>query len=138
MYVDTGVTIGDRVKVQNNVSIYQGVTIGDEVFLGPSCVFTNDLLPRATSTAWTVVPTRVGTGASIGANATIVCGVAIGERAMVGAGAVVTRDVASHQLVLGNPARHHGWVCACGTVVSRELDPPPDPIRCNRCSEQAT
>lgn len=133
VYVDTGVVLGDGVKVQNNVSIYQGVEIGDEVFLGPSCVFTNDLYPRAAGGSWSVVPTSVRHGASIGANATIVCGTTIGEWAMVAAGTVVTRDVAPHQLVLGNPARHHGWVCPSGHVVSRTVDPPDDPTDCSTC-----
>lgn len=135
VYVDAGVVLGDRVKVQNNVSVYQGVTIEDDVFLGPSCVFTNDLLPRASNPTWEVVTTRVRRGASIGANATIVCGTTIGEWAMVGAGAVVTRDVAPHQLVLGNPARPHGWVCRCGGVVSNDVTSPPAPIRCAECAE---
>jgi acetyltransferase-like isoleucine patch superfamily enzyme len=135
VYVDAGAVVGDRVKVQNNVSIYDGVTIEDEVFLGPSCVLTNDLRPRATSTRWEVVPTLLRRGASIGANATVVCGVTIGEWAMVAAGAVVTRDVAPHQLVLGNPARHHGWVCRNGHVVSRDADPPDDPDDCATCRE---
>lgn len=124
VFVDAGVVIGDGVKIQNNVSVYHGVTIGDDVFVGPSAVFTNDLRPRAHSSDWKVVETRVESGASVGANATIVCGVVLGENCMVGAGAVVTRDVRPHQLVLGNPARHHGWVCRCGRVLSREAAPP--------------
>ena len=130
VYVDAGVSIGDRVKIQNNVSVYQGVTVADDVFLGPSCVFTNDLLPRAAAPEWHITPTTVETGASVGANATIVCGTTIGAWAMVAAGSVVTRDVAPHQLVLGNPARHHGWVCRCGQVVSRDPRPPTDLERC--------
>ncbi|QGG95986.1 acyltransferase [Actinomarinicola tropica] len=137
VYVDAGVRLGDGVKVQNNVSIYRGVDIGDEVFLGPSCVFTNDLLPRAGNDDFRVVPTTVRRGASIGANVTIVCGTTLGEWSMVAAGSVVTRDVAPHQLVLGNPARHHGWVCRRGHVVSRAAEPPPDPDRCPACEEPA-
>jgi UDP-2-acetamido-3-amino-2,3-dideoxy-glucuronate N-acetyltransferase len=133
VYVDTGVVVGDRCKVQNNVSLYRGLSVGDEVFLGPSCVFTNDLLPRATSESWEIIATVVERGASIGANATIVCGLTIGEWAMVGAGAVVTHDVAPHQVVLGTPARLHGWVCRCGRVVARGSDAPPDPVACARC-----
>jgi UDP-2-acetamido-3-amino-2,3-dideoxy-glucuronate N-acetyltransferase len=136
VYVDADVVLGDRVKVQNNVSIYRGVTIGDDVFLGPSCVFTNDLYPRASADDWTVVPTRVDDGASIGANATIVCGTTIGAWAMVAAGSVVTRDVAPHQLVLGNPAHHHAWVCRRGHIVSRDVAPPPDPDDCAQCGEE--
>lgn len=131
VYVDAGVTIGDRSKIQNNVSVYTGVTLGDEVFVGPSAVFTNDRVPRAVGD-WEVVPTRVHDGASIGANATVVCGVEIGRCAMVGAGAVVTRSVEDHQLVLGNPARPAGWVCTCGTVVSRDAPRPAD-LRCGDC-----
>lgn len=110
VYVDRGVEIGDRVKVENYASIYFGVTIEDDVFIGPHVVFTNDRYPRSSPTDWQVVPTRVERGASIGANATIRCGVRIGAYAMVGAGAVVTRDVPSFALVLGNPARVVGRV----------------------------
>lgn len=119
VYVDAGVTIGNLVKVQNNVSVYVGVTLEDEVFVGPSAVFTNDLRPRAQNPDWGVTPTVVRRGASIGANATIVCGTEIGAYAMVAAGSVVTRDVAPHQLVAGNPARHRGWVNRAGEVVAR-------------------
>jgi acetyltransferase-like isoleucine patch superfamily enzyme len=105
VYVDANVTIGDRCKIQNGVSVYQGVTIGDDVFVGPDAVFTNDLVPRAFNAEWTITPTRVDDGASIGANATIVCGTTIGEYAMVAAGSVVTRDVPPFTLVRGNPAR---------------------------------
>lgn len=124
VFVDSGAVIGDRVKVQNNVSVYAGVTIGDDVFVGPSAVFTNDLVPRAFNSGWSITDTRIGNGASIGANATIVCGNDIGDFAMVGAGAVVTRPVRPHELVLGNPARHAGWVDRDGTVISREDEAP--------------
>jgi UDP-2-acetamido-3-amino-2,3-dideoxy-glucuronate N-acetyltransferase len=120
VYVDANARVGDRVKIQNNVSIYQGVTIEDEVFVGPCAVFTNDLRPRAQNPDWTITPTLVRRGASIGANATLVCGVEIGEYAMVAAGAVVTRDVQPYQLVAGNPARPKGWVDKSGEVVSHE------------------
>ena len=120
VFVDRDVSIGDRVKVQNNVSVYAGVTLSDDVFVGPSAVFTNDRFPRAFAGEWTISPTLVGRGASIGANATIVCGVHIGELAMVGSGAVVTRDVAAHALVTGNPAVISGWVCTCGVTMPRE------------------
>lgn len=132
VYVDAGASVGDRSKIQNNVSVYAGVTLESEVFVGPSAVFTNDRAPRAAG-EWEVVPTIVRRGASIGANATIVCGTEIGAYAMVGAGAVVTRSVADHQLVVGNPARHAGWVCACGVVVCREAARPAD-LRCPACS----
>ena len=124
VYVDEGVHIGARCKLQNNVSVYKGVTIGDDVFVGPSATFTNDKVPRAFNTDWTVTPTTVLDGASIGANSTIVCGVTIGRFAMVAAGATVTHDVADHQLVAGTPARHLGWVDREGNVVSREAERP--------------
>jgi len=124
VYVDEGVHIGARCKLQNNVSVYKGVTIGDDVFVGPSATFTNDRVPRAFNTEWTVTPTTVLDGASIGANSTIVCGVTIGRFAMVAAGATVTHDVADHQLVAGTPARHLGWVDREGNVVSRAAERP--------------
>ncbi|MEX0985641.1 MAG: acyltransferase [Actinomycetota bacterium] len=119
VYVDTDVVIGDGCKIQNHVSLYQGVTLEDDVFVGPSVAFTNDLHPRARSDAWEVVPTFVRSGASIGANATIVCGVEIGANAMIAAGAVVTGDVRAHALVMGAPGRIAGWVCVCGHTLSR-------------------
>lgn len=110
-----GVVLGNRVKVQNNVSVYTGVTCDDDVFLGPSCVFTNIVNPRsAISRKHAFVPTKVCKGASIGANATIICGCVIGAYALIGAGAVVTKDVPPYALVVGNPARLIGWVSAYG------------------------
>lgn len=113
--VSPGVKLGKNVKVQNNVSIYTGVICEDDVFLGPSMVFTNVINPRsAIVRKHEYMLTRVGKGASIGANATIVCGNEIGEYAMIGAGAVVTRDVSPYALVVGNPARQIGWVSEYG------------------------
>lgn len=104
VFVAPNVVIGDGVKIQNGVSVYEGVTIEDEAFLGPHCVFTNDLWPRAVG-PWEISPTLVKKGASIGANATIICGNTLGEYSMVGAGSVVTKSVQPYTLVCGNPAR---------------------------------
>lgn len=116
VYIGSHVTVGDGCKLQNNVSVYEGVTLGNGVFCGPSCVFTNDLTPRARYPKGRdhFVATAVLEGASIGANATIVCGHTIGQNAMIGAGAVVTTDVPDHALMLGVPAVQHGFVCTCG------------------------
>lgn len=119
VYIDHAVTIGDRCKVQNSVSVYNGVTIGDDVFVGPNACFTNDKVPRANNADWSVTPTVVKSGASIGANATIVCGITIGEYAMVAAGSVVTKDVAPYSLVMGNPARHVSYVDEAGNRVEK-------------------
>lgn len=109
------VVLGDNVKVQNNVSVYTGVTCEDDVFLGPSCVFTNVINPRsAVNRKNKYMKTHVGKGATIGANATIVCGHNIGEYAFIGAGAVVTKDVLPYALVVGNPSRQVGWVSEYG------------------------
>ena len=109
------VYLGQNVKVQNNVSVYTGVICEDDVFLGPSCVFTNILNPRsAINRKGDYLPTRVKKGATIGANATILCGNQIGAYAFVGAGAVVTHSVLDYALVVGNPAKPIGWVSAYG------------------------
>lgn len=109
------VVLGNNVKVQNNVSIYTGVTCDDDVFLGPSCVFTNVINPRsAVNRKSEYLKTHVGKGASIGANATIVCGHNIGKYAFIGAGAVVTKHVPDYALVAGNPARQMGWMSEYG------------------------
>ena len=113
--VSPGVELGCNVKVQNNVSLYTGVTCGDDVFLGPSCVFTNITNPRSSVVRrGQYAKTHVGRGASIGANATIICGHDIGAFAFIGAGAVVTKTVPAYALVLGNPARQVGWMSAFG------------------------
>jgi UDP-2-acetamido-3-amino-2,3-dideoxy-glucuronate N-acetyltransferase len=111
-----GTRLGDNVKVQNNVSIYEGVELADDVFCGPSCVFTNVPNPRShVSRKHEYRPTRVGRGASIGANATIVCGATLGEYCFIGAGAVVRGTVPAYALMVGVPARRVGWMCQCGT-----------------------
>src|SRR5256886_1469596 len=120
-YIDADVVLGDGCKVQNFATIYKGVTIGNRVFVGPHACFTNNMYPRADSTDWEIVPTRVEDGASIGANATVLCGITIGRRAMVAAGAVVTKDVPAHALVLGFPAMVKGWVCECGRPLDRNM-----------------
>lgn len=113
--ISPDVVIGNNTKIQNNVSIYTGVTCDDDVFLGPSCVFTNVINPRsAVNRRGQYVKTHVGKGASIGANATIVCGHDIGRFAFIGAGAVVTKQVPDYALVLGNPARQVGWMSEYG------------------------
>ena len=120
--VSPGAVVGNGVKIQNNVSVYSGVTIEDDVFCGPSMVFTNVLTPRAfVDRKSEFVETVVRRGATIGANATIVGGNKIGEFAMIGAGAVVTKDVRNHALVLGNPAREVGWVSRSGERLGEDL-----------------
>ena len=129
--IANNVKIGNGVKVQNNVSIYEGVELEDFVFCGPSMVFTNDLTPRAKYPKGPAgyKNTILKKGATVGANATIVCGHIIGEWAMIAAGAVVTKDVPSHALMAGIPARQIGWVCECGERLS-------DNLECSKCKRQ--
>lgn len=121
--VSNNVRVGNGVKVQNNVSLYEGVELEDYVFCGPSCVFTNDLTPRAKYPKGHIgyKKTLVEEGASIGANATVVCGHTIGKWALIGAGTVVTSNVPAHALMLGIPARKKGWVCECGELLHEGL-----------------
>lgn len=116
VFVGANVTIGDNVHIQNNVSVYEGVELEDDVFCGPSMVFTNVFNPRSEIARMDEVrPTLVRRGATIGANATIVCGITIGEYAFIGAGSVVTKNVPPFALLYGNPAVQHGWMCACAS-----------------------
>ena len=134
-FVQDGAVLGNRVRLQNNVSVYRGVVLGDGVFCGPSCVFTNVTRPRAeVSRKDEFAPTEVGSGVTIGANATVVCGNAIGAYAFIGAGAVVTRPVPAHALVVGNPARVRGWVCRCGERLALDVRPAAGAqATCDRC-----
>ncbi|MEG0899886.1 MAG: DapH/DapD/GlmU-related protein [Oscillospiraceae bacterium] len=131
VYIGKNVSIGENVKIQNNVSIYSGVMIEDNVFCGPSAVFTNVLFPRSSypNDESSYLKTLVKSGATIGANATIICGHNIGHNAMVGAGSVVTRDIKDGELVVGSPQKHIGWVCECGN----KLD---DLFICKKCGNK--
>ena len=121
--VSSKVKLGNNVKVQNNVSIYTGVICEDDVFLGPSMVFTNVLNPRSSIIRKNEYhPTIVRKGASIGANATIVCGNNIGQYAFIGAGAVITKPVPDYALMVGNPAKQNGWMCKCGVKLSSKAE----------------
>lgn len=131
--ISNNVKIGDGCKLQNNVSLYEGVELESYVFCGPSCVFTNDLTPRAKYPKGRAAYKRtcVREGASIGANATIVCGNVIGRWALIAAGAVVTSDVLNHALMVGVPAKRIGWVCECGQVLKEGL-------KCHSCGRTYT
>jgi UDP-2-acetamido-3-amino-2,3-dideoxy-glucuronate N-acetyltransferase len=127
------VVLGDNVKIQNNVSVYTGVILEDDVFCGPSMVFTNVINPRShVSRKDEYRPTLVRRGASLGANSTIVCGHTIGRYAFIGAGAVVTKDVPDYALVVGNPGRVAGWMCDCGVKLAATAKPPAT-ARCVSC-----
>jgi UDP-2-acetamido-3-amino-2,3-dideoxy-glucuronate N-acetyltransferase len=141
VYIDFGVSIGSMVKIQNNASVYHGVTVEDGVFIGPHVCFCNDMLPRAITPDgrmkgnddWEVGPTLVRYGASVGAGSVILPNVTIGSFALIGAGSVVTRSVPDHGLVYGNPARLHGYVCACGRLLEG-VEAPPENGEFPRCS----
>ena len=129
--ISNNVKIGNGVKIQNNVAVYEGVEIEDDVFCGPSCVFTNDLTPRARYPKGhdNYKKTIIRKGASIGANATIVCGHIVGEWALIGAGAVVVENVPAHALMLGVPAKQKGWVCECGEILKNGFT-------CSKCGRK--
>ncbi|MGQ0612743.1 MAG: acyltransferase [Planctomycetaceae bacterium] len=130
VFVGRGVVVGQGSKIQNNVSLYEGVSLGRRCFVGPSVVFTNVSTPRAeVDRRGSFEPTRVRDGATLGANSTILCGTTIGSYALVGAGAVVTRDVPDHRVVVGVPARIRGWACACGK-------PLPASLACRSCGRR--
>ena len=134
VFIASDTTIGDNVKIQNNISIYTGVVIKDDVFLGPSVVFTNVVNPRShLSRRDEYQKTLVEQGVSIGANATIVCGVTLGRYCFVGAGAVVTRDVPDYALVYGNPTKIRGWICQCGIKLRFALDCKEKGATCHSC-----
>ena len=122
-FIESGAKVGNGVTVKNNVVIWDRVTIEDDVFIGPNATFTNDRNPRSAvkKTSAELIPTLVRQGATVGANATIVCGVTIGESAFIGAGTVVSSDVLPYALMIGNPARRHGWMCVCGNRLPADL-----------------
>ena len=131
--ISSDVKIGNNVKIQNNVSVYTGVICEDDVFLGPSCVFTNVINPRsAIIRKDEYKKTIVRRGATIGANATIICGIDIGKYSFIGAGAVVTKDVPDYSLVVGNPAKAVGYVCQCGN----RLKGANNKYRCTTCNKE--
>ena len=130
------VVIGDNVKLQNNVSVYTGVELEDDVFCGPSMVFTNVVNPRSqVSRKDEYRRTLVRRGASIGANATVVCGHTIGRYAFIGAGAVVTKDIPDYALVMGNPGRITGWMCQCGVKLGFRRDQEAQSYTCAACGK---
>jgi UDP-2-acetamido-3-amino-2,3-dideoxy-glucuronate N-acetyltransferase len=130
------VIVGDNVKIQNNVSLYTGVILEDDVFCGPSMVFTNVITPRShVSRRHEYHQTLVRRGATLGANSTILAGHTIGRYAFVGAGAVVTKDVPDFALVVGNPGRIAGWMCSCGVKLASTLSPPAD-AACGACGRR--
>jgi UDP-2-acetamido-3-amino-2,3-dideoxy-glucuronate N-acetyltransferase len=137
VFIASGVSLGNNVKIQNNVSIYTGVEIEDDVFLGPSMVFTNVTNPRShVNRKEEYRRTLVCRGASIGANATVVCGVTLGKYCFIGAGSVVTRSIPDYALVYGNPARLQGWMCQCGERIEFHTSQGQETARCERCGDE--
>jgi UDP-2-acetamido-3-amino-2,3-dideoxy-glucuronate N-acetyltransferase len=139
VFIAADVRIGDNVKIQNNVSLYTGVIVEDDVFLGPSMVFTNVINPRShVNRKDEYKTTLVRKGASIGANATILCGVTLGQYCFVGAGAVVTHDVPDYALVYGSPARIKGWMCQCGIELNFFAYEDHEAATCESCRQHYT
>ncbi|UCG45301.1 MAG: N-acetyltransferase [Candidatus Bathyarchaeota archaeon] len=137
VYVGMGVNIGNHVKLENRATVYQGVTIEDNVFIGPHVTFTNDLYPRSLAADWSVRPTLVKKGSSIGAGTIIICAITIGEYAMIGAGSTVTRDIPPHALAYGNPARIQGFVCQCGRRLTKAGETQQDVLmNCSSCGKE--
>lgn len=135
--ISPGCVIGSKVKIQNNVSVYTGVSLEDDVFCGPSVVFTNVINPRShVSRKDEYRSTRVQRGATIGANATIVCGTDLGRYSFVGAGAVVTKNVPDYAIVFGNPARVMGWSCNCGNKLAMTVDDNHEQAACAACGRE--
>ena len=138
VYVDFGVTIGDRCKLENYACVFNPAVLEDGVFLGPGVILTNDRVPRAVNPDgtrkgpddWNALPVRLGTGAAVGAGSVLLPGVTIGPWALVGAGSVVRADVPAHALVVGNPARLVGYVCACGARLEGDAV---DALQCAAC-----
>jgi UDP-2-acetamido-3-amino-2,3-dideoxy-glucuronate N-acetyltransferase len=135
-FVESGVVLGDRVTVKNGVCLWEGIKAEDDVFFGPNAVLTNDSRPRSRIDRGGAVPTLIRRGASIGANATLLCGITVGRHALIGAGAVVTKDVMDHALVVGNPARHAGWVCVCAASLPLVGGAEGDQASCPECSRR--
>lgn len=142
VYIDKGVKVGDKVKVQNYASLFHQAIIEDEVFIGPYVCLTNDLLPRSTTSSgelkkdadWENQATTIKKGASLGAGTIVLPGIEIGEYALVGAGSLVTKDIPSHALVYGSPAKLQGYVCRCGKILTRE-EKKPDVLLCPDCQK---
>jgi len=132
VYIGKSVVVGNGVKIQNNVSVYEAVEIEDDVFCGPSMVFTNVINPRSfIERKNEFKKTRVQKGATIGANATIVCGVSLGRYCMIGAGSVVTKNVPDFALIMGVPGIQKGWVCSCGVQLEEALE-----FKCATCGNE--
>lgn len=122
VFVESGVTIGNRVTIKNGISVWEGLTIEDDVFLGPNCVFTNDMFPRSKAHHAEFLKTLLKKGCSVGANATILCGITLGRYCMIGAGAVVTKDVPDFACMVGNPAKRNYWISKTGERMNFNSD----------------